>query len=1228
MKNVYKLFIMKRNVPFLAKTALIIVLGFLTLNLNARIIKTNDSGKTKLELRENSELKLKLVNYIGKLKFVFTDTENGKFVRIQIPGYTKSENVGAPELPFKGELIEVPANALPTVKIINYDVKEYKLSDVGIFNKVIPCQGPQSKCDDNLPFKWNKELYKINEFNNSPLVTVDVLGYMRGVRIGRVNINPVQYNPKKNIVRVYENLEFEITFEDADLSKTNNLKKRYYSPYFESTFKALINYKPLNIKGNLTKYPIKYAILTDAQFVDQLQPFIDWKIKKGFTVVLATTDEVGGNKEDVQQWLQGLYDSGTEEDPAPSFALFVGDVDQIEPWNNGNGVTDRNSCEYTGDLFPEIFYGRFSAQNADQLQPFIDKTLEYEMYTMPDPSYLDTVVMVAGMDASHGADWGNGQINYGIINYFNEDHGIFSHTYLWPNSGSNAANIHQNVSDGITFGNYTAHCSPSGWADPSFVISDIDDLQNDHKYGLLVGNCCSSSEFQTTCFAEEILRAPNKGAVGYIGGSNSTYWDEDYYFGVGYGSITENPPSYEETGLGMYDRAFHDHGEAFSEWYTTMDQHIFAGNLAVSESGSSRQQYYWDIYNLMGDPSLMIYYSVPDPMEVSAPAVILLGVSSMDVQTVPFSYVALSMNGQLKAAVLADTTGFAHLEFEPFTIPGEADFVITAQNYQPYISTIQIIPADGPYVTYGNNYVNDTLSGNGNGKIDYNEQVYISVGMKNVGSDPANDVNVTLSTEDEYIIIEDSVENYNTIDTNSTVLIANAFQVTAAANTPDGHVVKFMLTSVFDNDTTVSFFNEMIAAPVVEYSSYKIDDSNGDDNGKLDPGETVIMTVKIINSGMSKAFNVNGVLTVDNNMVSITQPEQSLGDLCPDSVSTAAFEVTADAEMAPGTIATFTIDLSADYGITASAQFVTIVGQKPVVVIDLADQTISADSMMKSFEKLTVAADLVNDIPDNLYEYQCAFVLLGIFSNNHVLTDDEGAKLAEFLDNGGNLYMEGGDTWAYNDQTDVHPYFHIVGLDDGSSSYEKIVGDTANFMQGFIFDYEGGNNWMDEIEAGDGAKVLLKNISTLYNGPAVITYENDVYKTIGSVGEFGGLVPGGIFGTGGDQALYMSKMLEFFGINYTWTGIDSKGSGKETSFNIYPNPAKDGVNVTVFSEKSSVAKIVVFDVAGKIVYTQNAKLVRGNNNFNLNLSKLRNGFYTIKISYEGDTSTEKLIITK
>jgi len=140
------------------------------------------------------------------------------------------------------------------------------------------------------------------------------------------------------------------------------------------------------------------------------------------------------------------------------------------------------------------------------------------------------------------------------------------------------------VSDGVSYVNYTAHGSETSWSDPYFSQANVNGLQNDGEYCLAVGNCCLTSSYDIAeCFGETWLRAQNKGAIGYIGAANYSYWDEDYWWGVGAGPIVVNP-TYETHGLGAYDGVFHDHGEAMTQWYVTNDALIFCGNIAVMEA--------------------------------------------------------------------------------------------------------------------------------------------------------------------------------------------------------------------------------------------------------------------------------------------------------------------------------------------------------------------------------------------------------------------------------------------------------------------------------------------------------------------------------------------------------------------------------------------------------------------------------------------------------------------
>jgi len=833
-------------------------------------------------------------------------------------GFGQRMSIGDPKLPVLKQLIEIPLNAQVEINIINQDYTDYYLADFGIINRLFPTQAPVSKDEEAVTeFVLNQSTYQIDDFIANQLVFAKELGMMRGVKLARLEVSPLQYNPVQNKIRIYHSMEFAVTFVGGNTSATKEMKSKYFSPYFESTYKLLSNYKSIESDELIMDEPVTYIIVSDPMFQAALQPFIQWKTQKGFYVIEAYTDDpaVGTTTTSIQSYLQGIYNSPPAGYNPQSFVLFVGDVAQIPTFNGtaGSHVTDLYYCEYTGDLFPECYYGRFSATNLTELQPQIDKTLEYEQYLMPDPSFLDEVVMVAGADASHSSTWGNGQINYGTINYFNLAHGLTSHTYLQPEPGgaNYSQSIRDDVSNGVSYANYTAHCSPSGWGDPSFVMSHIPALTNDHKYPLMIGNCCSSVEFQTDCFGEEILRAANKGALGYIGGSNSTYWDEDFWWGVGFEAISAHP-TYNPANLGAYDRTFHDNGEILNEWFVTQGQMPAAGNLAITQSGSSSETYYWEIYHLMGDPSLMVYFSQPPVTTAVYDPLMPLSSTSFIVNTDPYAYVSITKDGVLYGAAIADATGLATVSLDPITVPGNADVVVTRQNGQPYIGTVLVASPSGPYVLLDDFQIDDA-AGNNNGQIDYGENILLDVTLENVGSSAANNVSVILSTTDTYVTITDDTQAWPSIPSNATSSQIGAFAFTVADDVPDQHMVAFDLTITgTTDDTWNSTINVTINAPLLEAGNMTIDDmTGGNGNGRLDPGETVDLYIETLNNGNSNSPFAATTLTSTNQYVTVISGAYDLGIINAASSSDAIFSISIDPTAPIGEVVDLYYDLTA-----------------------------------------------------------------------------------------------------------------------------------------------------------------------------------------------------------------------------------------------------------------------------------------------------------------------------
>jgi hypothetical protein len=907
-----------KKTTFLGKFQLVLVLiTFFTFTLFAGNIVVDENGSNSLTVKENTYTQLGINSKVSDVGFQNIKTKGGNFILLSIDGYNYSIGIGDPKLPVIKKLIEVPVDATFEINVISQEYVDLKLADFGITDFVLPAQAPMSKSIENpedVEFIYNQAAYQIDGFQGQELVKVTNLGVMRGVRIARLEIAPLLYNPVQNMIRVYKNVEVKINFTGGDIPTTLQNKEQLFSPYYEGVFSELINYKSTDSKELIMDEPVTYVIVSDAMFQSALQPFVEWKTKKGYYVIEGYTNDpgVGNTTTSIKNYLSGLYNNPPSGYNAPTFVLLVGDVAQIPAYNGTSGghVTDLYYMEYTGDIFPEVLYGRFSANNLTQLQPQIDKTLEYEQYAFPDPTFLDEVVMVAGADASHQT-WSNGQINYGTTYYFNEAHGLYSYTYLQPEPGGGnyAANIHQNVSDGVSYANYTAHCSALGWADPSFNLGDIAALANAHKYCLMVGNCCQSVEFQTTCFGEEIVRAANKGALGYIGGSNSTYWDEDYYWGVGAKSVTLNP-LYDATHLGSYDRTFHDHGEPLAEWYATQGQMIPAGNLAVSQSTSTMETYYWEIYHLMGDPSVMIYYSQAPEMTASYQGLMPLATTSFTVNTDPYAYVAISKDGVLHGCAVADNTGLAEVTlYDPIVVPGIADVVITGQNLQPFIGTVNVASPSGAYVLL-NNFTIDDSNGNNNGMVDFDENIHLDITLENMGSQLATNVVGTLSTTDEYITLNTFTHNWPNIAAGSTSAQSDAFIFTVDELITDQHVAHFDLSITDGSETWTSGFNITLNAPVLSILSYVIDDATGNNNGRLDPGETIDIIVPNMNEGGSDALNAVANAISTDPFLTVNNASYNIGLIAAGATMDAIFNITASQAAPVGQVANVNYSVS------------------------------------------------------------------------------------------------------------------------------------------------------------------------------------------------------------------------------------------------------------------------------------------------------------------------------
>lgn len=891
-------------------------------------IKIKDTGLTEYKLSSVSSYGFDMEFSLANIEYSNISTEKGEFVQIRFDRSKFSNTVGAPKLPVLRELVEFPASSIPKIEILSVVEKQLDLVDFGISNKIIPAQPSYSKSNppSEIKFIINDSSYEVNRYSEENIANITKSGNMRGSDVGVLEIRPVSYNPVKNSAKVITDLKIRVSFTSVK-SDPEMTKEAHYSPFFDNQFSKFINYIPSTSKADLTRYPVTYLIVANEILTSnaKLQEFIDWKTEKGFNVITQFFPSTATTAT-IDTWIENQYASLS---PKPTFLLIIGDqagtyvipTEQNPPLGSAGSVSVSDllysviGATSSTNRIPSIYVGRFSINNLTDLDAQINKTLWYEKYQFDtglnpgqDFTYLSRVMGVSGVDASYAATYGNPQIRYGMSYYFNDNYripldgsgvNITGIPYYYPASAGSSvdAAVVAEMSAGVAFYNYTAHGYNGGFADPAFTISNVDNLTNTGEYGLVVGNCCLTGSFRDTeCFGESWLNAPNKGAVGFIGASMSTYWDEDLAMGIGEVVTGDITPAYTPDSFGMYDSVMRMR-------FPTQGAVRFSGLMAVEELGSSFTSAYWSSYHMFGDPSVMVYLGIPLDNSVSHNPVLVPGDTFFTVQAKKGSYVAITDDdGVLHGAAVADDFGYAVVTIDPFT-NGYAHIAVTCQFKKPYFASVPVEALDGPYLLV-NDYNLSTIKAAGSGNIDLE--------LKNIGISTSQGISVSLSSENSFISFSDFSESYGSIAANDSLLKTDAFTYSISPAAPDGEKIRINLTI---NDTSkrtyYSYINFVAEAPTLEYSHFY-------EGEVINPGDTKDITFTINNTGSADLSSITATLSeLSGGDVTISAP-QSVPLIASGNSVDVTFTVNFDTSIPNGTGLDFSLDISAVNGFTDS----------------------------------------------------------------------------------------------------------------------------------------------------------------------------------------------------------------------------------------------------------------------------------------------------------------------
>ena len=748
---------------------------------------------------------------------------------------------GSPELMQTAFSLIVPEGSTPETEILDaqYTVVEHFAlapSKGSLYRNVDP---------ENVPYTKNEDYQVANYLLGNAIQTGEIY-QLRDFHGMNFKVYPFDYNPVAQKLKIYSSVTVKVTFNSTRSIATATKNNRTFDAVYANQF---LNYRAL--RGTPITDEGDILIICPDNFMEAMQPYVDWKIRNGYNTEMVTVVAAGNNANAIKTYITNYYNEHNL-----AFVIIVGDNAQFPTPTVSGNKSDNYFMEVAGnDNYPDIILGKISAENVAQVETQVQRFVEYEQ-NPPETSHFTSFMGIA----SNQGPGDNSEYDYQHIR--NIDNKLLNYTYtsgyelfegsqggLDASGDPSAALVSNGVNNGVGIISYCGHGDVQMWVTTSFNNNNVNNLTNVGKLPFIISVACVNGEYHTgTCFAEAWLRATHNGqptgAVGFTGSTINQPWNEpmcaqDKMIDLLVGT---NPSEQKFTFGGMF----------FNGMIHMRD--VYNNNSALEVSRT---------WILFGDPTLLMRTAVPEQLEVTHNAILPAGVPSVTFSSaVENAKITVTHNNDIVATGRI-TGGEYTLTFNDTYLPTDTLKVLaTATNYLPYEGTVNFIPNEGPYVIIGNLTLTDQnllfVNNQPNNLPEFGKTMTVTPQIINIGSQTATNVRINISTEDEYIFLNNPTLTISTVPANDTLSSPPSFTFKVKNVVPANHNAVIRLEIIFDNDTIRQNKTVKLYAPELAITSMTIDDTEtGNGNRRVDYGETINCNFTISNTGNMPVFGGN-----------------------------------------------------------------------------------------------------------------------------------------------------------------------------------------------------------------------------------------------------------------------------------------------------------------------------------------------------------------------------------
>lgn len=855
---------------------------------------------------------------------VLSSDANGVTIKVDMPAYTTSNvdingqtyqkllmsgayavtELGMPELLLAGKSIIIPENSQPTLSVVDAD---YQLVDNF---KLIPSKGVilRNTNPEDVPYQFGAA-YQRNAFQRESPVQLSGTFYMRDFHGVTIQVSPFDYNPVQQQLKCYRSLTLRVDFNAPfrvqqarkNCAEFNEVYQNFFLNYERS------RYTTITESGEI-------LIITPAQFVDAMQPYVNWKIKNGYPTTMVTLEEVGNSNTAVKNYITTFYNEHNL-----AFVLIVGDGNLFPYFTKDGEVSDNFYTEIVGnDEVPDIILGKISAENATHVTTQVNKFIQYE----ENPAVTTHFDQFLGIASSEGPGEDN---EYDYEHIRNIDNKLQAFTYtsgyelfegsqggLDASGNPTAANVSTAVNAGVGIITYCGHGSETSWGTTNFSNSHINNLTNYNMQPFIISTACLNGKYvNQTCFAEAWLRATKNGqstgAVSTVMSTMSQPW---------------NPPM-----VGQDEMIRLLTGAENTTVKRTFGGIVFNGLAKMHEvypTTSSQGLQTMRTWVIFGDPTLQVRTAVPQLLTVSHNSQIFAGVTQLQVSSPVENAKVVLTKGNTILAQGFISGGSVMLNFNEVLIPTDTlHLLVSAFNYIPYQTDIPVIVNNEPYLTYIGHQID-----NASGHPSYNESVGVTMQLKNVGGVASSDFSVVVTTDDSYVTMLQSTFGSTGLQPNESMSLSDAISFKVAPNVPYGHIAHFHIVMTAGEYVTEQDFSQLLYAPKLAIGNCGVDDSQAGEtaNGRIDYGETVTLNIPLQNIGNAKAQfgfvsieNMNDVISFNSEMT------QTIPFMAENATNMLNLSVTVNSNIQESAIAQFKLTYTAGF-YKAEKTFTMLIG--------------------------------------------------------------------------------------------------------------------------------------------------------------------------------------------------------------------------------------------------------------------------------------------------------------